>query len=111
MPERRTQTRLPLKLFVDHILSEQEQCVCVTEDLSLDGMQLKRLPGQSWGNPRHVWLQFELPDGLGGPIRALGELCHDQASGADEALRGFRFKYLNPRAKRRYAAFVQALAA
>ncbi|MEZ4464427.1 MAG: PilZ domain-containing protein [bacterium] len=105
MTDRRTTDRLPLRLYVNHILGEDEQCLCVTEDVSVDGMRLVRVHEGAWGNPRHVWLQFELPDD-GPAIRALGELCYEDTTPGQAPVRGFRFKYLNPHARRRFARFV-----
>lgn len=105
MTERRDRNRLPLELNVDHILGEQQFCQCVTEDLSLDGMRLRRLSNDGWGAPRHAWLQFRIPGDEGPAIRALGELRHEETSDGSPC-RGFRFKYINPRARRRYEAFV-----
>ncbi len=108
MNERRDALRLPVKLFVDHILSEEQHCLCVTEDLGFEGLRLSGTPGRGWGSPRHVWLQFRLPDGDGDLIRALGQVCYEGAGDGGERIRGFRFKYLNPRSRRRYDAFLQS---
>ena len=102
MSERRREERAPARMKVTHILDEQRACECFVEDLSVDGMRVRRLDDSEWGTPRHVWLRFELPDG-GEPIQALGELRHDGGP-----VRGFRFKYIFPKARRRYEAFVQA---
>lgn len=104
MSERRRGDRTPAPMKVTHILDDQHTCECAVEDLSLEGMRVRRLDEGEWGNPRHVWLRFQLPDG-GEPIQALGELRHD---GGPEPVRGFRFKYIFPRARRRYEAFVHA---
>ena len=108
MEERRVSGRKGLKIFVDHILSEDDHCLCVSEDVSAEGIRLTRLPGQGWGEPRHAWLQFDLADD-GPAIRALGELRYDRDE-QGRAVRGFRFKYLNPRARQRFDKFLAAQA-
>jgi hypothetical protein len=109
MTERRTKSRLPLRLYVQHILGEEDRCLCVTEDFSLEGMRLVRVHEGTWGTTRHAWLQFELPDD-GPAIRALGEVCYEDTTPGQAAVRGFRFKYLNPQARRRYERFVANVA-
>ncbi len=106
--EKRATQRVPLRLFVDHILGEQDRCLCVTENLSLDGLRLAGHPQQGWGRPQHVWLEFQLPDGKQRSIRALGELRYEGVTGGGMRSRGFRFKYMAPAAKRRYEAFLAA---
>ncbi|MFN3202458.1 MAG: PilZ domain-containing protein [Bradymonadia bacterium] len=106
MSERRADARMQIQVFVDHILDEDAQCLCVSEDMSLDGMRVRRLPGQAWGEPRFVWLHFCLPGDFPLEIRALGELCHDGS--ADEDVRGFRFKYINPRDRRAYEDYLRS---
>lgn len=108
--ERRTHDRLPLRLFVDHILAEDQRCLCVTEDVSADGVRLRGTPGRGWGRPRHVWLSFTLPDD-GPAIRALGELRYEGDASDGTRIRGYRFKYLAPRARRRFEAFLGQKAA
>jgi hypothetical protein len=111
--ERRNTDRVPLRLVVDHIVSEEDHCLCLSEDLSAEGIRLRRLPGQQWGQPRFVWLQFRLPD-EGRLIRALGEVRYDGRASVrygqaeDEPVRGFRFKYINPSDRRRWVAFVES---
>ncbi len=111
LDERRGAVRAPVKLSVDHILSEKEHCLCETEDLGLDGLRVSGPGGVGWGAPRHVWLEFALPDGDASPIRALGELRFEGATGDGRLLRGYRFKYMNPKARRRYPSFVLGAAA
>lgn len=108
--ERRTHDRLPLRLFVDHILAEDQRCLCVTEDVSADGVRLKGTPGRGWGDPRHVWLSFTLPDD-GPSIRALGELRYEGEAGDGSKVRGYRFKYIAPRNRQRFEAFLGRKAA
>lgn len=108
MNERRETDRLPVRLVVSHILSEQDHCVCETNDLSLDGMRVVRGDEGDWGRPRHAWLQFSLPDGDPTIIRALGELRYEGPGEDGRAVRGYRFKYIYPRARRRFEAFVRA---
>lgn len=109
MNERRDVERVPLRMPVRHILGEDHECFCVTDDLSVDGMRITRVRGGAWGRPRFAWLQFSLPGENAGAIRALGELCHEDAV-IDAATRGYRFKYINPRDRRRYEEFVRAVA-
>lgn len=106
--DQRAAQRVPLRLFVDHILGEQDRCLCVTENLSRDGLRLAGHPQNGWGQPRHVWLEFQLPDGDERSIRALGELRYEGLTAGGMRSRGFRFKYMAPRAKRRYEAFLAA---
>ena len=107
-PESRVVPRIPLRIFVDHILGETQRCLCVTENLSRDGLRLAGHVRPGWGQPRHVWLEFNLPDGDEASIRALGELCYEGITGGGMRSRGFRFKYMAPPAKQRYHAFVDA---
>ena len=107
MNERRQALRTPVKLFVDHILSEEQHCLCVSEELGYDGMRISGVGQQGWGEPRHVWLQFRLPHGDSPIIRALGELRHDEVAADGRRIRGFSFKYMYPRARRRYEAFLR----
>jgi len=102
--ERRIHDRLPMRMFVDHILAEDQRCLCVTEDVSADGVRLRGTPGRGWGQPKHVWLGFRLPDD-GPSIRALGELCYERNDG-DGRVRGYRFKYIAPSNRRRFEAFL-----
>ncbi len=103
MSDRRHHGRISTQLTVKHIVDERTTCECAVEDVSLDGMRVRRIEGGDWGTPQHVWLRFELPDG-GEAIQALGELRHE---GEEEAVRGFRIKYIFPRARRRYEAYVR----
>ncbi len=103
--DRRADRRLPLRMFVDHIVAEDQRCLCVTDDVSADGVRLRGTPGRGWGNPRHVWLSFRLPDD-GPAIRALGELRYEGADEGNTRVRGYRFKYLSPPARRRFEAFL-----
>ncbi len=107
MSERRDTDRLPLQLNVDHILGEGFEARCQTEDLSATGMRISRMPGEEWGMPRHVWLQFQLPGDGAEVIRALGELRYEDA---EAPVRGFRFKYIYPQARRRLERFLETAA-
>ncbi|MCA9541613.1 MAG: PilZ domain-containing protein [Myxococcales bacterium] len=109
MDDRRTHPRIARQLLVDHILGEHDHCLCVTEDLGPEGLRLAGVPGHGWGAPRYAWLQFRLPDG-GPPVRALGELLYEEPGRGSERVRGYRFKYLNPHARRRYTAWLAAAA-
>lgn len=104
MTERRCHQRTQRAFHVTHILGEAAECLCLTADYSRDGMQLTRL-GDDWGSPRHAWLRFWLP-GDDQPIQALGELCHEAVDDAGRPVRGYRFKYIHPKARRRFEAFV-----
>jgi hypothetical protein len=104
MNERRDHDRLPVHINARHILSEDRDCECEIVDLSLDGLRVRRVENDDWGQPRHVWLRFRLP-GEGQDFQALGELRHDLKK---EEVRGFRIKYMFPRARRRYEEFVRA---
>jgi hypothetical protein len=105
--EKRKSGRRPLKVFVDHILGERERCLCVSEDVSAGGIQVSGLPGPGWGRPRHVWLQFQLPDAQQSSVRALGELRYEHASDDGTHVRGYRFKYMSPRERCLYNDFLQ----
>ncbi len=104
MQERRIDQRLPLRLTVAHILDEASPVECLSDDLSATGMRLSRCPGEAWGAPRHAWLEFQLPGADGELVRALGELRHEEDVEGDT--RGFRFKYIYPRARRRLEAYL-----
>lgn len=104
MTERRCHERAYPAFHVTHIHGDDARCLCLTTDLSLEGMQVTRL-GDDWGAPRHAWLRFWLP-GDAEPIQALGELMHETVDGRGRPVRGYRFKYLNPKARRRLEAFV-----
>lgn len=111
MDERREQARLRLRFPVTHILGEDEQHVCRAEDLSVGGIRIAGARGDGWRRSRFAWLQFRLPGPDGAVIRALGELKHEAAGeGGDEA-RGYHIKYIYPRDRRRYEAFVRSQAA
>lgn len=102
MDNRRDYDRLPVQIDARHILGDEQSCPCEIIDLSVDGLRVRRTETGDWGNPRHAWLRFRLP-GEGQDFQALGELCHDSA----EAVRGFRIKYMFPKSRRRYEAFVR----
>lgn len=103
---RRIEPRLALQIFVQHIFETQRQVLCVSEDLSPEGMRLVGRVGDDWGQPQHVWLRFQLP-GEAQPFQALGELRYEGPNAQGLPVRGFRFKYMYPRARRRYEAFVR----
>lgn len=106
MSNRRDQARVPLQLFVEHIFEGRRQVLCVSEDLSREGMRVVGRVGDDWGTPRHVWLRFQLP-GEAEPIQALGELKHERPLADGRPVRGFRFKYIYPKARQRYERFVE----
>ncbi len=105
--EKRKSDRRSLKVFVDHILGDQERCLCISEDMSAGGMQLSGLPGKGWGRPRHVWLQFQLPNEQESSVRALGELRYERAAPDGTRVRGYRFKYMSPRERCVYNDFLR----
>ena len=106
--EDRAAPRIPLRIFVDHILGEALRCTCITENLSRGGLRLAGHQRPGWGHPRHVWLEFHLPDGDETSIRALGELRYEGITAGGMRSRGFRFKYMTPSSKRRYRTFLDA---
>ncbi len=108
MNERRVNSRLPIRLEVEHILADEARCECVATDLGPAGMRLVR-EGEGWGDPSHAWLEFTLPEGE--TIRALGQLRHEGTDEAGRSVRGFSFKYIYPAARARYDAFVGSLSA
>lgn len=105
MTERRCRERNQRAFHVTHILADDARCLCEVSDLSRDGMRIARL-GEDWGAPRHAWLRFWLP-GDTRAIQALGELRHEGTDEQGRAIRGYRFKYLDPKARRRYEAYVE----
>lgn len=107
MTERRCHERAHRAFHVTHILGEDARCLCLTTDLSRDGMRVTRL-GDDWGEPRHAWLRFWLP-GDDRPIQALGELRHEATDARGRPVRGYRFKYIDPKARERFEAFVEHL--
>ena len=106
--ENRKSVRREMKIFVDHILGEDEKCLCVTNDMSLGGLQLEGEPGRGWGRPHHVWLQFRLPNAAMTSVRALGELRYERVGANGKRLRGYRFKYMSPRERLMYNEFLNA---
>ena len=97
------------KLFVDHIVGDETHCLCVSEDLSAGGMSLLGEVGPGWGQPNHVWLQFELPTDQGGVIRALGELRYERKQANGQRVRGYRFKYMAPRERNAFNRFIHSM--
>ncbi len=110
MTTRRKSDRFERKLFIDHILGEEERCLCVSTNFSAGGLRLTGVPGKGWGKPRHVWLQFRLPTEEQPQIRALAELRYEEESTSGEWVRGFRFKYMSPRERVAYNRFVDSQA-
>jgi c-di-GMP-binding flagellar brake protein YcgR len=108
MSTRRRSERFSRKLFIDHILGEEDRCLCVSDNFSAGGLRLTGAPGKGWGTPRHVWLQFRLPTTEQPQIRALAELRYESESETGERIRGFRFKYMSPRERNAYNQFVEA---
>ena len=106
MVVQRKSTRFEMEIFVDHILGEEERCLCVSRDFSSGGLSLSGVPGRGWGRPRHVWLQFVLPIEDRPRIRALAEVRYDRRQESGACVRGFRFKYMSPRERCMYNAFV-----
>ena len=66
------------------------------------------MPGEGWGQPRHVWLSFRIPDGKETAVRALGELRYERRRPDGVHLRGYRFKYMSPRERCRFNSYLQA---
>ena len=104
--EKRKSSRLPITLDVEHILGDAESCICLGQDISLGGIQLAGSAGFGWGKPRHAWLSISLPDGVERPIRALGELRYERSDVEGVLTRGYRFKYMSPRERCRFNAYV-----
>ena len=104
--DQRRATREPLRVFVDHVLGDREQCVCVSENFSRGGMQISGVPGPGWGRPRHVWLRFNLPDENATPVRALGELRYEREENDGVHVRGYSFKYMSPRERQSFNRFL-----
>jgi len=105
--EQRRSDRRELKVFVDHVLGEDEQCVCVSDNLSAGGIQISGIPGPGWGRPKHAWLRFSLPDDNATPVRALGELRYERTTKDGLHTRGYAFKYMSPRERSRYNDFLR----
>ena len=108
--EKRKSIRTNVQFDVEHILGESESCLCLSHDVSRGGIQLLGTPGFGWGKPRHVWLSFSLPQEGGQPIRALGELRYEREDDSGTRLRGYRFKYMSPRERCRFNAFIDQTA-
>lgn len=106
LENRRQDVRLPAHFEVEHILSETNHCTCELNEVSASGLSLTLKEGSDWGEPHFAWLEFKLPGDDGPAIRALGELRHEE-----NGCRGFKFKYLNPHARRRYNNFLMRLGA
>ena len=105
---KRRSARRKMHVSVEHILGENERCECVSEDISRGGIQISGTPGFGWGRPRHVWLSIALPNDTGTPIRALGELRYEREHTAGSHVRGYRFKYMSPRERCRFNAFLDS---
>ena len=105
--EQRRSDRRDLKLFVDHVLGENEQCVCVSDNFSAGGIQISGVPGPGWGRPKHAWLRFSLPGDTHTPLRALGELRYERRTADGVHTRGYSFKYMSPRERSRYNEFLR----
>ncbi len=103
--ERRISPRLALELPVEQVLADVPLGRARTLDLSTDGLCLEPLEGEQLTGERFAWLRFQLPASPAGegPIRALAELCDRDA----ERLH-YRIKYIYPRDRRRFEAFVQS---
>ena len=105
--DKRRSNRQPVRIFVDHILGDDKRCLCVSEDLSAGGIKLSGVPGPGWGRPRHVWLQFRLPDAQESTVRALGELRYEREGADGTHTRGYRFKYMSPRERCTFNQFLE----
>jgi len=105
--EQRVSRRLPVSLFVNQEYNDRQQRLCMSLDLSKNGMtviSLARNEPSAQGN--HAWLRFWLP-GCPKPIHALGEVVHRQM---DEELSlertGMRFKFLFPDQRRMLESYL-----
>lgn len=105
--ERRQSPRLSVELAVEQLLANEPFGRARTLDLSTDGLCVAPLDGEQLNAERFAWLQFQLPPSAQDepPIRALAELCDRK----DDALH-YRIKYIYPRDRRRFEAFVRGAA-
>ena len=105
--ERRQSPRIAVRLPVAQVVADTTQGQAEITDLSESGLCVEPLPGETFDDGPFAWLQVELPaeHAAGGPIRALGELC-----GRRDRQRSYRIKYIYPRDRRRYEAFVRSVA-
>ena len=103
---KRKSARFEMEIFVEHILGQDEHCLCLSRDFSSGGVSVSGAPGRGWGKPRHVWLQFTLPQQDRPRIRALAEVRYDRELDDSACIRGFRFKYMSPRERCIYNDFV-----
>ena len=104
----RKSDRRTLRVFVDYVLGEEEQCICVSDNLSAGGIQISGVPGPGWGRPKHAWLRFSLPDDDQTPVRALGELRYERRTVDGLHVRGYSFKYMSPRERSSYNQFLRS---
>lgn len=104
--ERRLSPRLSLELPVEQTLADVPTARARTLDLSADGICLAPEAGETLTEGRFAWVRFSLPTLVAGAsaepvIRALVELCERDAERAR-----YRIKYIYPRDRRRFEAFV-----
>lgn len=104
--ERRQSPRVPVRLPVTQVIADVAKGRAEVTDLSETGLCLEPLPGEAFEDGKFAWLELEIAgeQGEASRIRALGELCGRRAEA-----RSYRIKYIYPRDRRRYEAFVRTL--
>ncbi len=105
--ERRLSPRVAVRLPVAQVVADVAKGRAEITDLSENGLCVEPLEGEVFDDGPFAWLEVVLPadQDSGGPIRALGELC-----GRRDRQRSYRIKYIYPRDRRRYEAYVRTLA-
>lgn len=106
--ERRLSPRVPLELPVEQILADSPLGRARTTDLSEGGLRIAPLDGEALLEAPFAWLLLRLPETSetqGEAIRALAERRPGPVGG-----QSYRIKYIYPRDRRRYEAFVRAAA-
>lgn len=110
--EKRMSKRQPVSLFVNQEYNDRQQRLCMSLDISPEGMTVVSLAREGRvAQGSHAWLRFWLP-GQNRPIHALGEVVHRQR---DEQLSldrtGMRFKFLFPDQRRMLEQYLREAAA
>jgi hypothetical protein len=91
--ERRHGRRVPFVAAVRHKVGFEVQ-LALAQDLSPDGLKLKRPAGRAYQPRTTVWLTFALPDG-GELINARGAIIFERTAGGYQTA-GVRFTELSP---------------
>ena len=105
--ERRQTPRVRLELPVDQIVADEDLGRARTTDVSAEGVRIEPLAGECLLDTRFAWLVLRLPESApaGDTIRALAERRPGEAG--ERAGQSYRIKYIYPRDRRRFEAFVR----